>query len=252
MGNGKGPLGFRALAVALLVAAPATVYAHARLTTPPPRNNNSGIKVGPCGGIPRTTAFQQYQPGQQVTVLWDETIEHGGCYDVVFSPANDTNWVRLQRFPDPLDAAPGTNYGANPRKFSGTVTMPSTPCVACTLALRQIMNTGDLPCQPQTQDQMDGGPPTYFSCADIRIGDFQDAAPSLPFDGGIEDPDVDDGGPDPGHPSNPNSPRGGAGNLRAGAGDDGCSISWGPASGIPAVIGLGLAALAFVRRRRRS
>lgn len=253
MGNGMGLRGFRLFAIVAMVAAPASVYAHARLTTPTPRNNNSGIKIGPCGGLARTTQFQQYQPNQTVTVNWDETIEHGGCYDIVFSPANDNNWVRLRRVNDPLDAAPGTNYGANPRKFSTTVVMPDASCVACTLALRQIMNTNDLPCQPGTVDEMDGGPSTYFSCADIRVGDFTDAAPSVPFDGGIEDPDVDDGGPDPGSPADPGSSSSGGGNrsLRAGAGDDGCSVGWGGAGGIPAILAIGFGVLTVLRRRRR-
>lgn len=253
---GIGMRGTRGLVVAFAVLVPATALAHAQLTDPPPRVADDGIKVGPCGTTDAGTAFTQLQPGQQVTVKWREGIDHTGCFDIMFSPANDQNWVRLARIPDE-GGTPNTNYQT-------TVTLPNAPCAKCTLALRQIMrNSGANPvnqiCDNTTPDSMDGGPPTYFSCANVRVGNFPDAGASTssssggtstssggttsgsssgstttPTDGGFV-PDEDDG-------SSPN--------YQAGKGED-CSVGWGAAPGASA-FAAGLAAFVLARRRRRA
>lgn len=257
MGNGKGPFGFRAVVVALILAAPASVFAHARLMNPPPRSPADDNKSGPCGNVPRTTAFTQYEAGATITVTWQETIDHNGCFDIVFSekeidPTSGGEWRHLKRIQD--------DAGTPNTTFTTTVQLPAgITCEKCTLALRQIMHDGaggkcpggTCVCNATDPDEMDGGSPTYYSCADIRVGDFPDAAPSIPVDGGTSS--SSSGGADPGDPNDPGSSTssGGARNLRAGAGDDGCSVGWGGATGIPAILGLGVGALAMLRRRRR-
>ena len=57
--NGMGLKGFRVLAAFVLLAAPATAYAHAKLVTPTPRVDQDNQKMGPCGNIPRTASFTQ-------------------------------------------------------------------------------------------------------------------------------------------------------------------------------------------------
>ncbi|MGD8641888.1 MAG: hypothetical protein PVG89_14735, partial [Gammaproteobacteria bacterium] len=71
-------------------------YAHARFLTDgivPPRSNNDGIKSGPCGSDPRSTNPAVFRPGQQITVEWEETINHPGYFTIAFSPANDTGFA---------------------------------------------------------------------------------------------------------------------------------------------------------------
>lgn len=254
MGRITRASGFRLFVVLAAIAAPATAFAHAKLTTPKPRLDSDGIKLGPCGGTPRTKSFQQYQPGQSIPVTWREGIDHGGCFDVLFSPANDTGWVRLGRYDD-------TDIAAQYADASTTkmVTLPNMKCESCTLAVRQLMNTGDVLCNANTQDEMDGGVPTYFSCADIRVGDFPDAAPSE-NDGGTVTPPADSGLPtttptDGGGKFVDASDEGSSGSagrpgLRSGEGG-GCSVAMGATTGLSFGVTAALLALALGRRRRR-
>ena len=253
MGRIKSASGFRLFVVLAAIAAPATAFAHAKLTAPKPRLDDDGIKIGPCGGTPRTKSFQQYQPGQTVAVTWREGIDHGGCFDVLFSPANDMNWVRLGRYDDSNLPAPTVYADASTTKM---VTLPNVKCENCTLALRQLMNTNDALCNANTQDEMDGGVPTYFSCADIRVGDFPDASPSQddggtvtpPKDSGTSTTPTDGGGKfvDGGGGSSGSS---GRPDLKSGDGG-GCSMAMGATSGISFGVAGALLALALVRRRR--
>jgi hypothetical protein len=97
---------------------------------------------------------------------------------------------------------------------------------------------------------MDGGPPTYFSCADIRIGNFPDAAPSADAgnpddDSGVSTGPTDVDGSDPGSSSSGSAPR------RLTGGDDGCSVGWNVSAGAGLFMGLGIGALFIARRRRK-
>jgi hypothetical protein len=246
----------RGLVIAVTILAPATALAHAALTDPPPREASDGIKTGPCGTAARGTAFTQLQPGQQVTVKWRESIDHTGCFDVMFSAGNDQNWMRLARIPD--------EGGTPNRNYQTSVTLPTTPCESCTLALRQIMrSSGTNPvnqvCDTTTPDAMDGGPPTYFSCANVRVGTFSDAAPSTggggssgtssgatasgsSSGGGATTTPTDGGYVSDDEPASPN--------YQAGKGQD-CSVGGSAAPGASA-FGAGLAALVLGLRARRS
>src|SRR6476620_2808218 len=85
------------LTTAVLIAAPAA--AHTRWVNPVPRTNDDGLKDGvggaPCGGKPRTTTPKVYTMGSTVTVNWEETVNHAGCFIIKFSQANDQNFMML-------------------------------------------------------------------------------------------------------------------------------------------------------------
>lgn len=137
----------RGLALIALLQ-PAWAFAHARLTSPTPRNTAAN-KTGPCGS-PRTANATTFAPGATITVTWTETINHPGYYRIAFSPSGDTGFdanVLLNNIPNPAGLQANN---------SATVTLPTTPCTQCTLQLIQVMT--------------DDNPPTnYFSCADITI-----------------------------------------------------------------------------------
>jgi hypothetical protein len=175
--------------VSLLVAIPAiasaiasTAYGHARLKNPAPRDNQDGYKDpprappgtgAPCGiseaaSQPHTTLT----PGAALTVTWEETVTHPGCFVIDFSPANDANFQVIGRKSHANAPAPNPTT-QNPRQWSVGVTLPSTPCAKCTLRLRQLMLATDVAesslstgCPPAT---IPAGS-TYYSCANIVLG----------------------------------------------------------------------------------
>lgn len=128
------------------------VFAHARLKpagTLAPRSTDPGIKIGPCGGLPRTANPPMLAPGSTITVNWEETIDHPGRFEFYFSPANDVGFVLLKTVPD-------TATGPLPHQFSTTVTLPTTPCTDCTLQMIQVMTENP------------AAPTYYYSCMDLR------------------------------------------------------------------------------------
>jgi hypothetical protein len=257
MGQGLRLKGLRVFTVvAFVVGIPATVFAHARLVEPKPRTDNPGGKTGPCDGVPRTTMYTQYEAGATITVKFQETIDHSGCFDIDFSPADDKNWVRLKRIQDDAGTAPDAMY-------TTTVQLPQgVTCANCTLALRQIMVSSaagqqlGAVCTQNTPDELDGGPPTYFSCADIRIGDFPDAG-GTPIEAGTGGDSGSSGGPtttptDGGGKTVPEGSSGNGAPRKLGSGDDGgCTVAFGATSGLGFVVAAGFLGLALARRRRR-
>lgn len=147
-----------------LVSASAPASAHTMLNTPPPRDvGKAGAdahKNGPCGGVARTAKPTVYAVGQTVQVEFTETIDHRGCFQVLFSEANDQNFQILTQVNDPA----GT---AVPSKRTVSATLPAgKSCTACTLAVRQLM-IGQA-CVTNQQSLAAGD--TYFTCADICVG----------------------------------------------------------------------------------
>jgi len=265
MAIGMARYGVGAALMALVIAAPATAAAHAYVIDPPPRDvanpdlDARAHKTGPCGGVPRTGAPKKYTPGQTITVRWEETISHTGCFQIGFSAANDANFTVLKQKPDPAGGA-GTIY-------MDTVTLPTTPCPACTLVVRQIMDGN--PCvEPPAAN-----PPanTYFSCADICIGNAGDpctvasdggagdggSSSSSSSSGGSSSGGSSSGGPTTtptdggGKTTDPGTSSGTSPNLRSGAGDDGCNVTTG-GGGSATALGVlaGFFGLALARRRR--
>ena len=247
-----GLKGIGLFVIALGVAAPQIASAHARLITPKPRNNDPGIKTGPCGGVARTATPTTYSVGATVTVNWEETIGHQGCFQIALSEANDQNFTLLKQINDPAGGGPST-------KYTETVTLPAgVTCDACTLVMRQLMQGA--PC-PNNADPALAAQGTYYSCADIKIVEG-DAGP-------VDPPDDEDGGTSSSSSSSSGGtttvPTDGGGrttdpdddddvapsrNLRAGQGD-GCNVGSGAAGGVSFFVTAGIAVMALRRRRRR-
>jgi len=240
-----------AVAALAAVAVPASAFGHAYVMTPSSRDvgvanlDDRAHKSGPCGNNTRLKPTQ-YEAGAPVLVKWQETIDHQGCFQIAFSPAADKDWVILKQINDP--AGTPDNF-----IWQDTVTLPTTPCKSCTLVVRQLMIG-----QACTPNQNDLDASTYYSCADICIGD--DCG-----DGGAQ-PTVDGGGVDAGGPvTNPTDGGGkmvgddedegsgglGRTGLRSGAGDEGCSVAFGATSGVSFAAFAGVLGLALARRLRQ-
>jgi hypothetical protein len=154
------------LAVALLLARPAA--AHVRLESPASRYGDE-MKLRPCGitGGVRTTRVTTVRPGQVVTVVFDEFIDHPGYFRIAFDPAGDSalgppvwngsafvNPPNVNVLVDHISNPPGPTHGEVP------VTLPGIECDTCTLQLIQVMT--DKP-------PFDGLDDFYYQCADLRL-----------------------------------------------------------------------------------
>ncbi len=143
----------KAIVVTMILLWSVSGFAHARLKASVgvlPRSTNAGLKVGPCGGLPRTTAPPVLTPGQTLTVTWEEVIDHPGRYEFYFSSANDQNFALLASIPD-------TATGALPHQYSTQLTLPNVTCTDCTLQMIQVMTENP------------NMPTLYFSCADLKL-----------------------------------------------------------------------------------
>ncbi len=134
----------RRLGLFLLVSA--TAGAHSVMTAPVPRNPFDDIKVGstthpaPCGG-PRGTVVMSKNVGDLIQVEWDETIDHPGHYEILFSLANDQSFTFVS---DPNGATMNNiadvQGGTLPHHYKQMIKLPATACAACTLQLKQFMS----------------------------------------------------------------------------------------------------------------
>ena len=137
--------------------------AHARFAldgSTPPRSESSGIKTGPCGNDPRSTNPTLFEPGQQITVQWEETINHPGYFRIAFSLADDQGFDQNVLYQVQDDQ----NDQILPHFYNATLNLPDKPCQYCTLQLIQYMTETDPPGQ-------------YFSCADIQLASKTPPAP---------------------------------------------------------------------------
>ncbi len=144
------------------------------MTYPSPRT--LAQKQGPCGatGSQRGANVGLFEPGDTITVTWDETIDHPGHYRLAFDESGDDD------FPDPF--SPDDDFPAilvdqiadrsGGGAYSQEITFPDVECEDCTLQLVQIM-TVQVPYNS-----------FYFQCADItlRAGGGPDPDPGA--DGG--------------------------------------------------------------------
>lgn len=132
-------------------------FAHAVLTEPQSRDGADGNKTGPCGTAVIKYGANNYTPGQSLTVKWNETVNHPGCFVVEWSKDNNATFTNLA-------TVKHTTVGATPRPYSTTVTLPTGDCQNCTLRLIQHMLSSDaLPCPPATP----AAGSLYFSCAQM-------------------------------------------------------------------------------------
>ena len=151
----------------LLMSAATIVSAHTRLTYPTPRNSNSGIKSGPCGGLLPTVSPTIITGGQPLTITWEETINHPGKFLFALATANDADFQS-----HPLAVVIDTqNDGQTPHTYATTVTIPNMNCDTCSIQLIQSM------------EENPNAPTYYYSCADVKIVAVGTTAGASPVQG---------------------------------------------------------------------
>jgi hypothetical protein len=172
----------RSLSLSALVGigllGPAAAHAHIEMTSPKPRTIDQ--KVGPCGasGSKRGTNATTYQPGETVTVEWDETVDHPGHYRIAFDDNGNDSFRDPSRpddnFPQTLADQIADRSGSG--HYVQQITLPNISCTNCTLQLIQVMTT----VVPYNS--------FYFQCADLVLdGEAPDPGPG-------PDPAETDGG----------------------------------------------------------
>ena len=154
------------LAAAVLLDRPAA--AHVRLESPASRYGDL-MKSRPCGvtGGLRTPRVTTVRPGQVVTLVFDELIDHPGYFRIAFDRTGDAalgppvwngasfvNPPGVEVLADDIANPPGPTHGEVP------VTLPDIECDECTLQLIQVMT--DKP-------PFDGVDDFYYQCADLRL-----------------------------------------------------------------------------------
>ncbi|MDC0676874.1 SCE4755 family polysaccharide monooxygenase-like protein [Sorangium atrum] len=138
--------------------------AHIDLTSPAPRHADDQQKVSPCGarGDARGETVTVFEPGETITVMWNETIDHPGHFRIMFDDDG------FDDFPEPANendlCEPGVDKGClldgiadkKGGSYSAEVTLPDVECDNCTLQLIQVMT--------------DRRPATlYYRCADLVL-----------------------------------------------------------------------------------
>ena len=251
------------VAAALLLASAAS-WGHARLNTPPSRDKGlagaDSHKNGPCGGVVKGKPVMKYAAGATtMNIQWEETIDHTGCFVLdVSTTGNDNDFKVLKVVKDPTNA--GVSQ-ATPRAVMTNIALDGgITCPNCTFRLRQIMGANPDTCNGATVGT--GG--TYFSCADIMIGDF-DAGTTVPVADAAVVPETDAASDSDAGTTTPGTDGGKAGTDGGGNGIEdedpafpgnsgsGCSTSPGPVSGLAGLGALSaVAALAFARARKKS
>lgn len=149
-------------------------HGHVLLADPKPRDNSDEHKddAMPCPKRTTTQAVATYAAGAKVTVKFNETVNHAGCFAVDFAEANDTGWKMLGTLPH-------STMAKIPRPYQIDVTLPAgINCQACTMRVRQFMLDADPPTCPPAS--MEPGT-TYYQCANFKIaGGAPDAGSGAP------------------------------------------------------------------------
>jgi hypothetical protein len=138
----------------------ANSVAHIDLTSPAPRiggRPDTYLKTGPCGQQSNARVPSKVltlRPGQQLTLVWDEYIQHGGYYRIAVDLDGDDSFS--SRDPaginaasdDPALLSPGAgeivldymkDMDPSTNHFERTVTLPDEECENCTLQVIQFM-----------------------------------------------------------------------------------------------------------------
>jgi MYXO-CTERM domain-containing protein len=157
-----------------------SAFAHVELQSPTPRargQSEGNLKNTPCGQTAdgRTDRVTVFEPGQTITVTFNEFIDHPAYYRVAFDPDGDTFPMRTgvpanavesaaaaQAAEEALFQGTGSTLLAvvpevNGKASSATVTLPDVECEACTLQLIEFMY--------DKADPQHG----YYQCADIAL-----------------------------------------------------------------------------------
>lgn len=219
----------------------ALASAHIDMTSPQPRSH-SALKEAPCGppGNTRSANPTWFTPGEEVTIHWDETIDHPSHYRIMLDmdgsdfsdPSSFTDTCDNTVDSDPIcvvDDLPDSNGGSHEYKFN----LPMTECDNCSIQLIQVMTD-----KPPYGDGND----IYHACADIVISSSPNPTTAASSTHAAANNAAASSGTG-------TSTSGGGG---AGADDSGGGCSVGLGEGDSSVLAIvGLAALAAVGWRRR-
>jgi len=153
---------------ALVLSLSSLCSAHLEVSYPPTRYelNGTSQKTGPCATGTPTGIVTELVAGEQVTVTWDETVNHPGHFRVSLDLGGADD------YPDPASendmAVTGNVVAYIPddggSAFSHTFTVPDQNCDPCSIQVIQVM-TDKLPWGPTNGDDI------YYWCSDIRIVD---------------------------------------------------------------------------------
>jgi hypothetical protein len=151
-----------------------SAHAHIRLTYPEPRypapdqEMGQQQKDGPCGVAGDSRVEERvtvFEPGETITVTFDETINHPGFFRISFDndgqdafqfPTSRDDVMENPVLPVLVDDITDKGGGM----YSQEVTLPNIECENCTLQLIQVMKAGD---GPFVEGDM------YYQCADIAL-----------------------------------------------------------------------------------
>ena len=163
----------RSAVVLTLLLTTTVANAHIALRSPAPRSTDQ--KGGPCGlaGSTRGATTTTYQPGQVITVEWDETVDHPGHFRLAFDDDGDDIFVNpvshTDSYPWVLADQIADKTGSS-NHYTQQVTLPDMECTNCTLQLMQIMTTTE----PYNS--------FYYQCADLTISANAPGDPNTPGD----------------------------------------------------------------------
>jgi hypothetical protein len=187
--------------------------AHIQMDSPTARSTQQ--KNAPCGSDTPSANRTEYAPGETITVVWRETINHPSHYRIAFDDDGSDDFsypTGPDDFSDNGTVLLDNIEDANGGQYSATVALPNINCENCTLQLIQAMY--------DKQGNGWGNDDLYFQCADIAIrGEL-----------------LDDGSDPPANEGGPTDDEGGGG----------CSSNGGKGELLALVMGLGAF---FVRRR---
>jgi MYXO-CTERM domain-containing protein len=216
-------------------------HAHVRMLEPAPRSAADGLTTGPCGNVAKNGEYTKLAPGSDLVVRFEESVAHQGCFQIAYSKDGTNNFQVLGQYDDPAGSQ-GT--------LSRTVKLPNESCRDCVVQVRQLVLNG--PCLNDGGIQVpDPGGQTYYSCADICMGNT--CPPPPVFDAGPGEPDA----------TSTSSSSSGAVTSRpdsgaeertfddAGGVNDSCSTGGAGAGGLAALAVLALALSRRTRTRRR-
>lgn len=160
----------------LLLVTPAPAAAHVCLEFPLSRvgqgcTPRSPQKVGPCGVDGRSANVTTFRPGETITLVLNETVDHPSHYRVAFDPDGD-------RFVDPttIDDRSGRHpyvlldgiVDAEDARQSIVVTLPDVATENGTLQLIQVMH--DKQANGFGGRNAEGGnDDIYYACADVVL-----------------------------------------------------------------------------------
>lgn len=162
-------------AVVALAALASPVRAHLALEYPPSRYGGDVLKQGPCGvsGGARGTMVTELASGSDVTVVWNEYIDHPGHFRIAFDADGDDDFRDPVCVADCATRTPEIGLYVNDAVLLDgiadtdggesrvTVRLPDVECDRCTLQVIQVMT--DKP--PYTSPGND----IYYQCADLVL-----------------------------------------------------------------------------------